>query len=140
LRTVGWSIVDIRPVTSADQLTPLELDQLRVAGQKFDGEDRPPELRFVELPVAANEDGSESDEDAGCFALTGFLAVAKVYVDGTHRYDLWQIDPDAASLLLAGTTEVVAGRCQSTWMTPDLLDSYPDADALDEAMKAASIW
>lgn len=139
-----WSIVDLRSVTSANELTPLELEQLRVAGQKYDGQDRAPELRFVALPVAATEDDDEEDDepatDEGCFASTGYLSVAKVYVDGAHRYDLWRIDPDAASLFALGTTEVIAGRCQSTWMTPDLLASYPDADALDEAMKAASIW
>lgn len=136
---MAWSIVDIRPVTSADQLTHLELEQLRVAGQQYDGQDRAPELRFVELPVAPTDDDDEPT-DEGCFALTGFLSVAKVHVDGTHRYDLWRIDPDAASLFVAGTTDVVAGRCQSTWMTPDLLESFPDAHALDDAMKAASIW
>lgn len=138
-----WSIVDLRSVTSPDQLAPLELEQLRVAGQRFDGVDRAPELRFVELPVAQNNDDDDDDEpdiDEGCFASSGMLAVAKVYVDGTHRYDLWRIDPDAASLFVVGTTEVVAGRCQSTWMTPDLMDAYPDAEGLDEAMHAASIW
>ena len=132
---VAWRISGRRSITSAEGLTQLELQQLRIAGQRFDGVDRPPELRFVELTPADGE-----DEDRGCFASTGFLSVSAVYDGDRHLYDLWQIDPDAACLFVAGTTEQVAGRCQSTWMTPDLMHPYQHAAALDQAMNDAGIW
>ncbi len=126
-------VAEHRAITSPDGLTALELDQLRAAGRLFDGEDRAPELRFVDTSESGND-------DEGCFATTGFLSVAKVYEGERHLYDLWRLDPDAATLFVAGTHDVVAGRCQSTWMTPDLMAPFEHAAALDKAMKGADIW
>lgn len=134
-----WHIQAHRPVTEPAGLGPLELEQLRVAGQLYDGVDRKPELRFVVLPQDPNEDNGD-DQDEGCFGLGGFLSVSRVFDGERHLYDLWCVDPDAATLFAAGTTLVVAGRCQSTWMTPDLMHPYEHAAALDEAMKLAGIW
>ena len=135
-----WRIVDLRAITSPDGLTPLELEQLHIAGKHYDGVDRAPELRFIELPVTPENDPDGMGYDGGCLTLTGFLSLSRVYVDTALRFDLWCLDPDAASLFVAGTTEIVAGRCQSSWMTPDLRQSFADAAALDAAMKAANIW
>ncbi len=91
------------------------------------------------MPAGGGGDGDETDE--GCFGLLGFLSVSKVHDDaGRHLYDLWCIDPDSATLFAAGTTELVAARCQSTWMTPDLMRGFDDGAALDGAMKTAGIW
>lgn len=136
---MAWEIVDVRGVASAAELTQLELEQLRVAGQRFDGEDRAPELRFV-LRSSSSSTTPAEEEDPGCFANNGCLSVAKVHINGIHRFDLWCIDPDCAVLFVAGTTDVIAGRCQSTWMTPDLMENYAEAAALDKAMHDASIW
>ncbi len=136
-------IVAHRPVTSPEGLCALELEQLRVAGRLYDGVDRAPERRFVEMPrdCGDDEDEDEDGEDEGCFGLRGFLSVSRVHDDADrHLYDLWRIDPDSATLFAAGTTEPVAGRCQSTWMTPDLMHPFDRAAVLDEAMKAADIW
>ena len=135
-----WQIVDVRAVTSTNGLSPLDLEQLRIAGQHYDGVDRAPELRFVELPPTPENDPDGMGYDGGCLVLTGFLSLSRVLVDGVLRFDLWRLDPDAASLFSAGTTEIVAGRCQSSWMTPDLRQPFSDAAALDEAMHAAKIW
>jgi hypothetical protein len=135
-----WRIVDLRSVTSAEGLTPLELAQLRVAGWLYDGVDRAPELRFVELPVGPEHDEDGDGHDHGCLGATGFLSASKVYDGDHHRYDLWVIDPDSAALFTAGTSDPVAGRCQSSWMTVDLLHPYEHAAALDQAMHARGIW
>ena len=135
-----WQIVDLRTITSPAGLTPLELEQLRLAGQHYDGVDRAPELRFIELPVTPENDPDGMGYDGGCLSLTGFLSLSRVHVDKALRFDLWCIDPDAASLFIAGTTELVAGRCQSSWMTPDLKQPFADCAALDRAMHDANIW
>jgi hypothetical protein len=38
------------------------------------------------------------------------------------------------------TGQVIAGRCQSTWMTVDLQHDYEQAAALDQAMRERGIW
>ena len=44
------------------------------------------------------------------------------------------------SLFVAGTTEMVAGRVQSTWLLPDVMTPWPEAPELDAAMKRAGVW
>jgi hypothetical protein len=126
-------IVGDRAITSPAGLTTLELEQLYATGRAYDGEDRAPELRFVDASQPGHEDG-------WYLATIGVLSVAEVHEGDRHVYDLWRIDPDSATLFAAGTRDLVAGRCQSSWMTPDLMEPFEHAVALDEAMKAAGVW
>src|SRR5689334_11952956 len=110
-----------RQPTSVDELDALARQQLYLAGVAFDGMARPVELRFSELPRGNpyDPDADEDDEDDdwwddGCLVLH-MLSRWNVRVDGVHRYDLWLHHADNGSLFVAGTTDVVAGRVQSTW-------------------------
>ena len=88
-----WRIVELRAITAPDGLTPLELAQLRKAGQHYDGVDRAPELRFVELPLTPKTDPDGMGYDTGCLLFSGLLSLSRVHVDDVLRFDLWCIDP-----------------------------------------------
>lgn len=139
-----------RRPTGPETLSAIDLAQLRVAGRHFDGVDRAPELRFVTIPPPRNEetidevaeDGDDDDDDEwddGNLAAH-MLSVWEVHVDGEHRYDVWIHHGDNGTLFAAGTTEPLAGRVQSTWMTPDLMADSPYAEELDAAMHAVGVW
>jgi hypothetical protein len=137
-----------RHPASVDELDALERQQLYLAGVAFDGMARPVELRFTQLPrgnpydADADDDDDDDDDgwwDDGCLVLH-MLSGWDVWVDGVHRYDLWLHHVDAGSLFVAGTTEMVAGRVQSTWLMPDVMTPWPEAPELDAAMKRAGVW
>lgn len=123
---------------SADELMPLQLEQLYIVGKRFDGEDRSAELRFVDQPVEADDDDDDVWDDGNLAAHA--LQRWDVYVDGVHRYDLWVHHGDSGCLFVTGTTTDVAGRFQSTWLQPDAVTPFADADALDDAMLAVGAW
>ncbi|MBK7076098.1 MAG: hypothetical protein IPH44_27760 [Myxococcales bacterium] len=129
----------LRDVTSPDGLTPLERAQLYLAGRAFDGRDRRVEDRFVELPVSPEDLADGLDWDDGCLGAN-MLWTAAVYDGEVHAFDLWVHHADNGCLFTAGSTDQLAGRVQSTWMTPDLRAPYPRAAELDAAMHAVGRW
>ncbi len=128
-----------RTPKSAEELTSLEREQLYIVGKSFDGQDRAAELRFVDQPLTPEMEDDGIDWDDGNLGAH-LLSVWDVYVDGVHRYDLWVHHADSGNLFIAGTTEYIAGRCQSTWFQPDVITPYAEADALDRAMQAVGAW
>lgn len=93
--------VNKREITSLDQLTPVECEQLQLAGKAYDGEDR---------PVADRLAGDGTEEVEGSFQ--GSCEFWEV-VDGDQRlYDAWMLMGDSGSIFRARTTEEVAGIIQ----------------------------
>lgn len=144
---MAWQLVNGRRPEKVEELSPLEREQLFLAGKAFDGMERPAELRFVELEkgnpydVESDEDDDEDDDwwDDGCLSKS-HLSIWRVLVDGRPTYDLWVHHSDNGSLFKAGTTELVAGRTQSCWLEFDGETDWPNASLLDEAMKDAEVW
>lgn len=92
--------VDKREIRSIEDLTEVQLEQLRLAGMAYDGE---------ELPVAARL-AEDSDPSEGSFY--GFCDLWRV-CDGDERlYDAWIYAVDSGSIYRANTTEEVAGIVQ----------------------------
>lgn len=89
---------DRRAITSVDGLTPIERDQLRVAGKLYDGEDLAVEVRLV--PVAPDDymEGSFGDS----------CTLWRVVDGDAVRYDAWFYMGDAGTLFRAGTSDDVA--------------------------------
>ena len=93
--------VNKREITSLDQLTPVECEQLQLAGKAYDGEDR---------PVADRLAGDGSEEVEGSFQ--GSCDLWEI-VDGDQPlYDAWLLMSDSGSIFRARTTEEVAGIVQ----------------------------
>jgi len=87
--------VDKRIISTIDELSSIERDQLQVAGKFYDGDDRPAEDRLA--------DGV--DEGDGSLFDTELWKV----VDGDrHLYDAWLYMGDSGTIFRAGTTEDVA--------------------------------
>lgn len=129
-----------RHPSSHDQLSAIEQDQLRIAGLRFDGEDRSAESRFIERPAPAEEDddadGDGVDWDDGNLGAHQ-LSVCEVHDDDGHRFDLWLHHVDSGCLFQAGTVELVAERCQFSWMEPGLTGPSALAEILDEVLGEA---
>ncbi len=89
--------VNKREITSLDQLTPVECEQLQLAGKAYDGEDR---------PVADRLAGDGTEEVEGSFQ--GGCDFWEI-VDADQRlYDAWLLMSDSGSMFRARTTEQVA--------------------------------
>jgi hypothetical protein len=87
--------VDKRIISSVDELSPIEREQLRVAGKFYDGDDRPVEDRLA---------GGVVEGDGSLFDTELWRVV-----DGRHHlYDAWFYMSDSGTFFRAGTTEDVA--------------------------------
>jgi len=93
---------DKRTIASADELTPFEREQLRVAGQRYDGEDLPAETRLV--PVGPD------DYMEGSFA--GSCTLWRIVDGDRHVYDAWFYMGDSGTFFVAGTSDDVAAVIQ----------------------------
>ncbi len=83
-----------REISSADQLTPLQAEQLRACGNAYDGSDlSPAEL----LPGADGDEG-----------ILNAVEVWDVVEDDTLVYEAWLYQVDSGTIFRAGTTELVA--------------------------------
>ncbi|MBA3460044.1 MAG: hypothetical protein H0T46_08790 [Deltaproteobacteria bacterium] len=123
-----------RPV-DVEELTPLQREQLVVVGRHFDGVDRSADSRLRDEPIPEPEDEDDIDWDDGNLAAHG-LVVHEAWENGVHVYDVWcHHGNDNGCVFTAGTTDVIAGRFQDTWMVGD--DTSPLDDALQAAEAAA---
>ena len=92
--------VEKRIISTVEELSPTEREQLQVAGKFYNGDDRPVEDRLA--------DGV--DEGDGSLFDTELWKV----VDGDrHLYDAWLYMGDSGTIFRAGTTEDVAMVIQS---------------------------
>jgi hypothetical protein len=136
---MSLKIENVRIVEDAEGLSQLQLKQLYQVGVHFDGQDRSAENRFVNMPITPEAEAEGIDWDDGNF-VGQLLHVAEVHEDGVHKYDLWVHHSDNGCLFTKGTTEVLAGRVQSQWMTPDLSKPHKLAAALDAALTEAELF
>ncbi|MCX5741386.1 MAG: hypothetical protein NT062_02675 [Proteobacteria bacterium] len=137
-----------------EHLNGLQREQLVIVGRHFDGAERSAESRLRDEPPAArgldvddeeevddedNEDDEDDEDDDddwddGNLAAHG-LELYEVWESERHVYDAWtHHGRDNGCLFKAGTTEVLAGRFQDTWMTGDTRS--PLDEALHEAESA----
>lgn len=124
-----------RHPVDVEGLTPLQREQLVIVGRNFDGVDRSAESRLRDEPVPESDDEDDIDWDDGNLAAHG-LVVYEAWEDGSHVYDVWcHHGGDNGCVFTAGTTDVIAGRFQDTWMTGDA--KSPLDDALHAAEAAA---
>lgn len=93
--------VNKREITSLDQLTPAECEQLQLAGKAYDGEDR---------PVADRLAGDGTEEVEGSFQ--GACDHWEIVDKDQRLYDAWMLMNDSGSIFRAGSTEEVAGIVQ----------------------------
>jgi|GEM_PF-3203650 len=93
---------DKRTIASADELTPIEREQLRVAGKRYDGEDLPAETRLV--PIGPD------DYMEGSFAAS--CTLWRIVDGDRHVYDAWFYMGDSGTFFVAGTSEDVAAVIQ----------------------------
>ncbi|CAN5903396.1 hypothetical protein BH11MYX3_BH11MYX3_24220 [soil metagenome] len=107
-----------RDVVEIDDLTPLQCEQLVIVGRKFDGRPRSAEARLRDEPIP--DDAEEwMDWDDGNLGAHG-LTVSQAWDAGEHLYDVWiHHGGDNGCVFTAGTSDVIAGRFQDTWMDPD---------------------
>ena len=98
-----------------DELDATRREQLRLAGERFDGETRPLDARLAE------------DAENGAWQHVVLADAA----DGTQapRFDVW-LRSDSGTCFEAGTTTVVAERVHGALTSPDAAL----ADALDAAL------
>jgi hypothetical protein len=89
---------DEREITSADELTAVEREQLRQAGKLYDGEDLTAAERLGDA-------GDEVDEEQ---SFAGFVHLWRVVDGAEHRYDAWLYQVDSGTIFRAGTTDVAA--------------------------------
>lgn len=94
-------------LSSDTELDEMQRQQLRVAGTRLDGEELSAEARL-----------DPASEEA---CLADLCDVFRVFDDGRHVYDVWQIEiGDSGTVFAAGTTDVVAEilegepRCEAT--------------------------
>lgn len=128
-----------RRIDGAAALSPSELAQLYVVGRAFDGVDRRAEDRVREMPLSKEAVNDGVDWDDGNLAAH-MLSLAAVFDAGAHVFDVWVHHADAGCLFHQGTTALVAGRVQSTWMTPDLLAPYEHAALLDATLRSHGLY
>ncbi|MFF8512817.1 hypothetical protein ACF064_32570 [Streptomyces sp. NPDC015492] len=84
-------------MTSLAQLTATQVEQLRLCGIGYDGEELPPEQRVTGKGAA--------DEESG---VLNFCTLWDVVVDGSLAYEAWFYQVDSGSFFKTGTTEEVA--------------------------------
>ncbi|MCU0675896.1 MAG: hypothetical protein MUE69_24260 [Myxococcota bacterium] len=101
--------------TSLDELDPLRREQLRIAGERFDGRSPPLESRLVE------------DPENGAWAHLVLADEA-----GRPRYDAWLVS-DSGTYFDVGTTTIVAEHVQGAVTGAE----RALADALDAASRAS---
>ena len=125
----------------ATKLNPLEREQLRITGLRFDGVDRSAESRLRDEPrdVADPEYDPDDDDDDdwwddGNLAAHALSHRTVTLADGTEL-DVWQHHADSGTAFAHGTTEVVVEMCQFQWMVPGLKGPSPLAGALEAALK-----
>lgn len=92
--------VEKRIISSVEELSPMEREQLRTAGKFYDGDDRPPEDRLA---------GGVQEGDGSLFDTE----LWKVVDGDRHLYDAWLYMGDSGTFFRAGTTEDVAMVIQS---------------------------
>src|SRR6187397_1834186 len=92
--------VEKRIISSIEELSPMERDQLRTAGKFYDGDDRPAEDRLAS--GVQEGDGSLFDTE-----------LWKVVDGDRHLYDAWLYMGDSGTFFRAGTTYDVAMVIQS---------------------------
>ncbi len=112
--------VDARAITSIDQLTEIQQQQLAVAGRKYDGADRPAADRLA---------GDEPESEEGSFL--GFCDHWRVVDGDQHLFDAWIYNVDSGTIFRADTTEVVAEIIQFGLECED--------DAIAEQLGAAMV-
>ncbi|MDQ3367973.1 MAG: hypothetical protein M3680_21315 [Myxococcota bacterium] len=93
--------VNKREITSLDQLTPVECEQLQLAGKAYDGKDR---------PVADRLAGDGTEEVEGSFQ--GGCVLWEIVDADQPLYDAWLLMSDSGSIYRARTTEEVASIVQ----------------------------
>ncbi len=93
--------VNKREITSLDQLTPVECEQLQLAGKAYDGEDRPVSDRLA---------GDGTEEVEGSFQ--GSCELWEIVDADQPLYDAWMLMSDSGSIFRAHTIEEVAGIVQ----------------------------
>ena len=87
--------VDKRIISVAEELNPIEREQLRLAGKFYDGDDRPVEDRLA---------GGVHEGDGSLFDTE----LWKVVDGDQHLYDAWFYMGDSGTFFRAGTTDDVA--------------------------------
>src|SRR5689334_12349106 len=87
--------VEKRIISSVEELSPIEREQLRLAGKFYDGDDRPVEDRLA---------GGVHENDGSLFDTE----LWKVVDGDRHLYDAWFYMGDSGTFFRAGTTEDVA--------------------------------
>ena len=102
-----------------DELSAIERAQVRVCGERWDGQDLPIEERLVLDPDIA-------------FQLV--LTCWDVMDGDAHVYDAWLFAVDSGVVFRAGTTEIVCEVFQFDFQSED----GPLADALADAARLAS--
>ncbi len=127
------TLVNCRMPDVPAELDAIGLAQLREVGRLFDGEDRAPELRLIDVASPTDDEGEAVDD--GNLAAR-MLSVWEAHDGAAHRYDLWLHHGDSGCLFAKGTTEVRAVRSQFAWVTPDLAAPSELATAIDAAMDA----
>jgi hypothetical protein len=89
-----------REVTSADQLSPHQAEQLRACGNAYDGSD----LSAAEL-LTPGDDGE---------SVLNSVELWDVVDDDVVVYEAWFYQKDSGAIFTAGTTEIVAEIIQSS--------------------------
>ena len=108
-----------KPITSAKRLTPLEREQIAIAGRRWDGE---------RLDAGARL--------AKGFAETSLLSLERIELSdgaGTVRYEAFTHSGDSGTVFAAGTKRVVASivqsgvECSNAALHDALVDALQDA-------------
>ncbi len=126
-----------RQPKSADDLSAIEREQLRIVGLRFDGRDRTPESRFRDEPISAADEAEGIDWDDGNLGAHQ-LILWEAHDGEKHLFDLWLHHADSGCAFLHGKTDLVAERCQFDWMKPGLMTASELAVELDEALANAT--
>ncbi|NBM15002.1 hypothetical protein [Streptomyces sp. GC420] len=87
---------NMRKITSVEQLTPAQVEQLGLCGVAYDGED---------LPAAERVSSSEVADEEG---VLHFCELWDVVIDGSVVYEAWFYQVDSGSIFKANTIEMVA--------------------------------
>lgn len=132
-------LVNVRPVGSVEGLTPIQRAQIEHVGRHFDGQSRTAEERFIDMPIPQQALDEGCDWDDGNFA-PHLLYVCEVHRDGVYEWDMWSHHSDAGCLFPKGTATCIAGRVQSSWMNPELMEGYEHAAELNAAMVEAKVF
>ncbi|GHJ43074.1 hypothetical protein Cs7R123_04160 [Catellatospora sp. TT07R-123] len=87
------TFTNVREISSVDELTEIQREQVRLSGIAYDGDDLPAEVRL----------GDDTAEEH-LFELT----VWDVELDGVVAYAAWFYNVDSGSMFRADGTEIVA--------------------------------